>query len=527
MYKRFYLALCTAAGITAGMAAGPAAAQEDTLVIARNMEINSLDPGRAWCDTCQIFLNAMYQTLVSLAADNRTTTPNLATSWDINGDQTEFTFHLDPKAVFADGSPVEAKDVKFTFERLQHMKSGPSFMMDGVTAIEAKDAHTVTITLASPNSEFLGILNAPYTGISNSDVVIEQGAKSDEGADASDSAESWFLDHSAGSGPYVLVSYRPDDELRLQRNDSYWGEAPAMREIVIKHTKDAVTQAQMLETGAADIAMQIDPDTAKTISSPDVTVKTVPSFNFVYVALSPGSTLNKVPLTPDVRRAFAYAIDYQGAIDFTLGGEGDLQPAPIPNGYPGTSGLPAPEYNPDKARELLAAAGLADGFELETMFPNLNVYGVDLSTMMQKIQQDVGKVGITLKLQPVTMAVWRENVNSTGIPLTAVYYAPDYYGSGQYVQYFAMSGDTAWSKRAGAANDPSIVNKKEGELLKLALAAGSEQAEELFHQIGMEMINDRIIIPITSPKLVLAYRNDVKGVRYSACCNLPLAEISR
>jgi peptide/nickel transport system substrate-binding protein len=90
-----------------------------------------------------------------------------------------------------------------------------------------------------------------------------------------------------------------------------------------------------------------------------------------------------------------------------------------------------------------------------------------------------------------------------------------------------MSGDSAWSKRAGAEKDPSIVNAKEGELLQQALAAGSEDAEKLFHQIGLEMISDRIIIPITSPKLVLAYRNDVKGVRYSACCNLPLAEISR
>ena len=69
----------------------------------------------------------------------RTTTPGpvLAQSWESNADQTQFTFHLDPKAVFSDGSPVEAKDVKWTFERLQNMKASASYIMDGVKSIEA------------------------------------------------------------------------------------------------------------------------------------------------------------------------------------------------------------------------------------------------------------------------------------------------------------------------------------------------------------------------------------------------------
>lgn len=510
-----------------GLPGGQATAQSDTLVIARNMDVNSLDPGRAWCDTCQIYLTSVYETLVALAPDNQSITPQLATGWESNVDQTEFTFHLNPKAVFSDGSPLEAKDVKFSFERLKHMKSGPSFMMDGVESIETPDAHTVVVSLASPNSEFVGILTAPYTGITNSDVALAQGAKSDEDADTADAAEAWFLENSAGSGPYVLAGYRPDDELRLKRNEAYWGTKPAIGEIVIKHTKDAVTQAQMLESGAADIAMQVDPDTAKTIRSADVTTKTVPSYNFVYVALSPGSTLNKVPLTLDVRQAFAYAIDYEGVIEFTLGGEGNLQAAPIPNGFPGTAGLPMPTHDTAKAKELLAKAGRADGFDMEAIYPNANIYGVDFSTMMQKVQQDVAKVGIKVNLKPVTFSVWREHINSTGIPLTAVYYAPDYYGSGQYVQYFAMSGETAWSKRAGTHRDASFINPKESDLLKKALAASGDEATRLFHEIGLEMIKDRIIIPLVSPKLVLAYHKDVKGVRYSACCNLPLAELSR
>jgi peptide/nickel transport system substrate-binding protein len=502
------------------------AADDKPLVIARNMDVNSLDPARAFCDTCQIYISAAYEALIGITADN-SLVPLLASSWEVSDDQTQFTFHLNPKAVFSDGSPVESKDVKWSWERLANMKGGPSFMMDGVTSIETPDAQTVVVTMAAPSSEFLGVLTAPYTGVINSDVAAAGGATADTEAATKDTSEAWFLENSAGSGPYVLATYRPDDELRLKRNDAYWGTAPAIGEVVIKQTKDAVAQAQMLESGAADIAMQIDPDTAKTITSDTVVVTTAPSFNFVYVALSPGAKDNKVPLSPKIREAVGYALDYQGIIDFTLGGAGKFQPAPIPNGFPGTANLPAPVYDVDKAKALLAEAGVPDGFEIEARYPDVNSYGVDFNLMMQKVQQDLAKVNIKVNLQPLTFSVWREQINGDGIPLTAVFYAPDYYGSAQYVQYFAMMDGTAWARRAGAATDPSVVNPREAELLKQALASGGEAMEQAYHEIGMEMIKDRVIFPLVSPDLVLAHLKDVKGVRYSACCNLPLAEISR
>ena len=522
------LLAATAVSLTlaVGYVGSAPAADDKPLVIARNMDVNSLDPARAFCDTCQIYVSAVYEALIGITADNKLV-PLLASSWEVSDDQTKFTFHLDPKAVFSDGSPVESKDVKWSWERLANMKGGPSFMMDGVTAIETPDAQTVVVTMAAPSSEFLGVLTAPYTGVINSDVAAAGGAVADAEAATKDTSEPWFLENSAGSGPYVLATYRPDDELRLKRNDAYWGTAPAIGEVVIKQTKDAVAQAQMLESGAADIAMQIDPDTAKTISSDNVVVSTAPSFNFVYVALSPGAKDNKVPLSPKIREAVGYALDYQGVIDFTLGGAGKFQPAPIPNGFPGTANLPAPVYDVDKAKALLAEAGVPDGFEIEARYPDVNSYGVDFNLMMQKVQQDLAKVNIKVNLQPLTFSVWREQINGDGIPLTAVFYAPDYYGSAQYVQYFAMMDGTAWARRAGAAADPSVLNPREAELLKQALASGGEAMEQAYHEIGMEMIKDRVIFPLVSPDLVLAHLKDVKGVRYSACCNLPLAEISR
>lgn len=500
------------------------AAADDVLVIARDIDINSLDPARGFCDTCQIYFSNVYESLVGLGKDNSTLTPRLATKWEANADQSQFTFHLDPDAKFSDGSPVEAKDVKWTFERLKNVKGGGAFLMDSVTSVEATDDHTVVITLSGPSSEFLNIVSAPYTGIINSDVASANGATAAADAETTDKAESWFLANSAGSGPYTLANYKPDDELRFKANPEYKRSSVAIPEIVIKHTKDAVTQAQLLESGSADIAMQIDPDTAKTLKADNLNVEVIPSYNFLYVALAPGAK-GAPKMTKEIRQAIAYALDYQGIIEFTVGGAGTATPAPIPNGFPGTAGLPAPETNIEKAKELLAAAGVPDGFEINSEFPNMNAYGVDLSLLSQKVQQDLSKVGIKVNLTPQEFSVWRDHVRGDGIPLTVSFYAPDYYGSAQYVQFFGMMEGTPWFNRAGGKNDPSILNPATADLLKTALASDGDAKDKAYHDLALGMIDDKIIIPVVSPNLVLASNKKVTGLRYSACCNLLMDEL--
>ena len=297
--------------------------------------------------------------------------------------------------------------------------------------------------------------------------------------------------------------------------------------MVFRQVKDAVAQAQMLQSGSADIAMQVDPETAKTLTGDDVVTEKAPSFNFVYVAIAPGAKANTVKLTPEVREAISLAIDRQALIDFTLGGAGRPMATPIPLGFPGSEGHTIPAYNPERAKELLTAAGHPDGFTLVSVYPDLNVYGVDLSLMMQKIQQDLAKVGIKLELSPVPFPNWREQANGDGIPFTSVFFAPDFFGTSQYVDYFGLSDGSVWAKRAGAAVDPSVVNTEITAVRNAALAAATpEEAEKLWFKAGEMMANDRIIVPMVSPDLILAYRKGIEGVRYSACCNLPLAEIS-
>lgn len=504
------------------------AGNDKPLVIARDMDINSMDPSRAYCDTCQIYLSATYDTLIGLdPKDNKTFIPRVAEKWEGNADRTQYTFHLNKKANFADGTALTATDVKWSFERLANVKGSAAYFMDGITSIDIPDPQTVIVKLAASDSSFLAKVNASYAGIINSKVAAANGATNGKDADSTDKAEAWFLKNSAGGGPYTLANYTEGAEIRLARNDKYWGDKPALKEVIIKQVKDAVTQRQQLETGDADIAMQLDPDTAKKVNNKSVTIKEVPSFNFVYIALSPGAKDNKIDLNSNIREAVRAALDYDGIIQVTLGGGGKKQAAAIPNGFLGTKNLPLPKRDLVKAKQLLKDGGQPNGFEIDAIYPNVNVYGVDFNTMMQKIQSDLAEVGIKLKLQPVEFTVWVAKIRGDGIPFTAVYFAPDHTDPIQYVQYFGMVPGSPWSARAGGKATP-LINQAEVDLSAKALAANSdEEREKLYESIGKEMIKDAIHLPIVNPNLELAYRSNLEGMHYSACCNLEVARLKR
>ena len=199
-------------------------------------------------------------------------------------------------------------------------------MMAASTAVEAPEAHTVVVTLmAGPSSEFLNIGSAPLYRIINSDVAAANRATAAADAETSDKAEAGS-GNSAGSGPYELVTYSQTTSCD-QGQSGVQARQGAIYDIVIKHTKDAVTQAQMLESGDADIAMQIDPDTAKTLKTDNLNVE-----NYSVLQL---------PVCGDCARrqgraeadqvdppGVGYALDYDGIIEFTSA-PGHKVPTPI------------------------------------------------------------------------------------------------------------------------------------------------------------------------------------------------------
>jgi peptide/nickel transport system substrate-binding protein len=500
----------------------------NNLVIADDIQIDSLDPARNFSITGSIYQLSVYEQLLSLDSSNKYM-PLLAKSWSVNDEQSKFIFMLDSNARFSDGSPVESKDVKWSLERLKNIQHHGSYVANFISAIETPDAQTVIITLLRPHSDFLQIAASGMFSIVNSDVAIANGALSDKTAAQYDQAEAWFLTHSAGSGPFVLESYSPGKELRLTRNENYWGTKALVPSVVFLQVSNADLQAEMLRSGAVDIAMQVNLRAARLLEGSGIKFIIEPSDNFIYLGLAPGAEGIGVNLSPEVRLAISLAIDRKALIELTLGSDGGrLLSAPIPLGFPGGQGHSIPEFNPSKAKKLLAGAGLANGFKLKSIYPDLNVFGVNLSVMMKGVQQDLLKVGIELELFPVSFEAWRNATNGKHIPLTAVFFIPDYFGTSQYVHYFGLSRGSVWANRAGAANYPSLLNPRTSVLKRKALAARTaEEANQLWFEAGEEMIGSRIILPLMSPNRVVAFRANIKGIKPSACCELALDEISK
>ena len=515
------------AGTTATTAAAGKAARE--LVIARDMDINSLDPARSYCDTCQIFLTATYETLIGLDVnDPSKQVPRLATKWEANADNTLFTFTLDKNAKFADGTPVTSADVKWSWERLANVKGSASYMMDGLDAITAPDTTTVVVKFKASNSAFLPIVSASYLGITNSKAATDQAkAQNGPGADA-DTAEAFFQKGaSLGSGPYEIESYAEGDKLVLKRNEKYWGTKPVFPKVTVKQVKDSSAQLQQLQQGDIDIAMQISFNSLGELKGSDkVASKIVDSYNYIYIALSPGATGAADMKDAKVREAMKLAIDYTGMIDATVSGNGKAQASPIPNGFQGAKDLAVPKQDLTKAAQLMKDAGKEAGFTLDAIYPKVNVYGVDFDVMMQKVQQDLKKIKVELKLQPVEFPQWSDTIKAQGIPVTAVYFAPDHTDSSQYVQYFGMTEGSSWAGRAGGGKAGApIINPAEGDLLTKAQAASGDAKTKLYTQLGQAMMDDLVILPMVNPQLVLAYAGDVTNMHYSACCNLEVAQL--
>ncbi|MCR9194482.1 MAG: ABC transporter substrate-binding protein, partial [Hyphomonas sp.] len=297
--------------LTLAAFAPQAAAQDGTVVVASAFDIETFDPSREWSGTSLMVFHMVYDTLTAYSADGSQLVPLLAESWTASNNNATFTFNLDADAVFSDGSPVEAKDVIFSLERAKNVGIA-GFLYEDIEEMTEVSLTTVEITLSESNSEFPALLASSISAILNSDVAMEQGATTDP---ATDEGESWLIANSAGSGPFVLESYDPGNAIILARNESFWRDKPAFGRFVMQNVQDPASQALLLETGGADIALGLDGASAGTITTDGVRIERAPSADAIYLVLGPGTEEAAGQLSPHVRQAIVHAIDFQGLID--------------------------------------------------------------------------------------------------------------------------------------------------------------------------------------------------------------------
>ena len=387
-------------------ASKPAVAQgrKDVLVLGLDIgDTVTLDPAKQNNYSPPLTLEAAYDTLVTLAPGRYTEpVPRLATAWARTPDGKGWRFTLRQDVKFFSGNPLTAEDVKWTFDRIFAVKDQSAFYIGNIAATTVVDPYTVDITLKAPSEPILDILAAPNFGIMDRKTVMEHGGTTDE----NDKATDWLNTHTAGSGAYAVTAWARNAQIQMVRNPNSWrGPSPYAR-IVIRHIPDSAAQLLAVQRGDVDVAFNLIPEQITSLASdPKIRAERLESLDFVYMALTQEAEFNKALAIKEARQAISHAIDYDGIKNKLLGGQATRPVSFLPVGILGSTQADADKFAPKEdlalAKQLLQKAGLPDGFEFELSYGQAVIDGVSYGTIAQKIQSDLARVGIRMKLNPM------------------------------------------------------------------------------------------------------------------------------
>ena len=360
----------------------------------------------------------MYNGLVGLD-DSLKPVPELAASWDVEGDGALYRFHLRPGVMWHDGKPFTADDVKFTFEEVLlklHSRTRAS-VGPNLASIEVTDPQTVVFRFKQPYAPFLQQLDVTEAPIVAKHIYA-----------GSDPAKNPANTKPVGTGPFAFVSYTPDSEIKLKRNESYWAAGfPKLDEVVMRIIPETGSQIVALEKGEVDWVWGVPgPDEARLDADPNIELlRTDRNPGGSNCIMTVSFNLDR-PILQDlrVRQAVAHAMDRQQFVDKILFGQGRVAAAPISSGigFAHATGLAMPAFDVAKAGSLLEEAGwkagadgkrvaagvkdVADGTPLTIEFlhfPSFTRYG-------ELLRSQLAAVGIELTLKPLDPPVFAETV---------------------------------------------------------------------------------------------------------------------
>ncbi|MCL4250963.1 MAG: ABC transporter substrate-binding protein [Anaerolineae bacterium] len=490
---------------------GTVAAQDNALIVATILDdVITLDPGRAFETTNLTIHHATYETLLEIHPDDLTTiVPGLAESYTISDDGLTYTFTLNPAAVFASGNPVTAEDVVFSWMRLKNIKGNPSFYADQIASVEATDAHTVTVTLTEAFPAFATVVTAPAMSILDSAVVREHGGTDAADADATDTANDWLSQNSAGSGPFILTGWSPETEITMVRNDNYWRGPAALSSVTLRSVNDATSALQLLERGDVDIYENVDKDLAQQIqANADLKLEVGQTLNITYLAISPSDTFG-LPLSDvRVRQAIAYSVDFDGIINGLLSGFADRPASILPIGVQGSDPSARYERNLDQARALLADAGHADGFNMTIYVGSGAPGGIPSETLAAKIQADLAEVGITVDINQRPTSDFLTAFRASELPFLFSTWTPDYLDATMWSDYFSYAGRSVAGRIL--LDSAAIAD------LASQAAAETDQATrtQLYSQYQAAQVAEAVFVPLFQPQQLYALRSNVENFTF-------------
>lgn len=371
----------TTAAASTETEAGSGNVTKTDIVVAMGADIVTMDPANQNDTTTSVFMNHCYTRLTRVTDDGELV-GDLATSWDIENDGLDYVFHLDEDACFADGTPITAEDVKFTYDRAAQSAKSASDVV-AVQEVIVDDEHTVRIRLKDIYSPF--ITKTTDSGLSIISKAHVEEIENNGGVYGD-------IDTVLGSGAFVPTEWVPNDHYTLVPNENYWKEAPIATSITVRVIPEGSARTIALEAGEVDIVWGVDPvDAANVEANPDVTLLSQPSSSIEYV----GMNIGKEKFSDvRVRQAINMAVNQQEFIDVIIEGRGTPANSYINQMIPGwTDEVTGWEQNIEEAKALLAEAGYPDGFDC-----NIVVNGDVRTRSATILQAQLAEVGINVTI---------------------------------------------------------------------------------------------------------------------------------
>jgi peptide/nickel transport system substrate-binding protein len=377
------------------------------LVIAMSGEPGTLDTQQGFSALEGTLGHNLFDSMVGEAPDS-SLIPGLALSWDFAPDFMSVNMHLRPNVTFHDGTPFNADAVKFNYERqldpnndynkIGTWKLQPQFAGNIVVPIEVIDDQTVKISFKQklpPDLSLAYMITAPHEM---------------ESPTAIQSAREQYADHPVGTGPYKFASWDRGQRIVLERNADYWGIMPQYDRVVLVPITDPDARLAALQAGTVDINMDISGDQLTSIrNDPNFSVFQRASAHIWHILLNQKT----VPELKDkrVRMALNYAVNKDSIVHDILADQGTVAKGFMSSTYGEwvEPALPGFAYDPDMAKQLLAAAGFPNGNgfpQLAMKIPTDATLAGKPVPMSEAIQSDLAAVGVNITLQPSDFGSW-------------------------------------------------------------------------------------------------------------------------
>jgi peptide/nickel transport system substrate-binding protein len=483
----------------AGCSRGPVQTG-NVFVIAIESEADILDPQVAggwvsWRINRQIFEPLVDEDLSIPSAEATVPPlrPGLAESWDISDDGLEYTFHIRHGVKFHDGTPLDAQAVEYNIRRMWD-KSSPmynaraagqtSFVWKFLESVQTVDDHTLKLRLRQPFSEFLRML---AQGGNGSTAIISPTALKTYGADVAD--------HPVGTGPFKFSERIRGERIDLIRNDDYWGKVPYIDGVVFRPLPDPSARTAALRSGDVDMIAVPNPDSIDNLVSEGYRLSEGTPPHTWYLSFNMKDRYTSIP---EVREAINLAVDREGMAKDML--RGSVTPAW------GVQALSAGGYverrdiyerNLDKARQLLASVGLADGFQT-TLITSTDGSGQIMPAQMAEfIQQNLAEIGIKMNIQTQEwisyLGVWARGMQD-GVGMAQMSWGM----TSPYWLYIVTSSELQ------APNGPNVgyySNPALDKAMNNAITAlDAQEAEQWWRRANNIVSDDAALVPIVNDK---------------------------